>query len=80
MTVWSNYVTYAFQSESTLCSCMDVKAFVARNRHDILNLSECKGTRTHNHLVRKRTLNYLVKLVMVELTKLLSVRSRTTWL
>ena len=80
MTVWSYYVTYAFQSESILYSCMDVKAFLARNRHDILSLSDCKGTRTHNHLFRKRTLNYLVKLVMVELTKLLSVCSRTKWL
>ena len=80
MTVWSYYVTYAIQSESTLYSCMDVKAFLARNRHDILSLSDCKRTRTQKHLVRKRTLNYLVKLVMVELTKLLSVRSRTKWL
>ena len=26
------------------------------------NRSECNGTRTHNHLVRKRTLNHLAKL------------------
>ena len=25
-------------------------------------LSDCNGTRTHNHLVRKRTLNDLAKL------------------
>ena len=25
-------------------------------------LSDCNGTRTHNHLVRKRTLNHLAKL------------------
>ena len=24
--------------------------------------SECNGTQTHNHLVRKRTLNHLAKL------------------
>ena len=24
--------------------------------------SDCSGTRTHNHLVRKRTLNHLAKL------------------
>ena len=29
---------------------------------DLRLLSDCNGTRTHNHLVRKRTLNYLVKL------------------
>ena len=26
------------------------------------HLSQCNSTRTHNHLVRKRTLNHLVKL------------------
>ena len=36
---------------------------------------DCNGTRTHNHLVRKRTLNHLASL-----TKWLSVRLRTTWL
>ena len=25
-------------------------------------LSDCNGTRTHNHLIRKRTLNHLAKL------------------
>ena len=38
-------------------------------------LSDCNGTRTHNHLVRKRTLNPLAKLA-----KWLSVRLRTKWL
>ena len=28
----------------------------------IPRLSDCNGTRTHNHLVRKRTLNHLAKL------------------
>ena len=28
-------------------------------------LSDCNGTRTHNHLVRKRTLNHLAKLTVV---------------
>ena len=32
--------------------------FVDNDRH----LSDCNGTRTHNHLVRKRTLNHLAKL------------------
>ena len=38
-----------------------------------LFLSDCKWTRTHNHLVRKRTLNHLSKLA--SLAKCLSVRS-----
>ena len=43
--VCSYHVTYAFQSESTLYSCLS----------DIWSWSDCNGTRTHNHLVRKQT-------------------------
>ena len=33
------------------------------NKVPLLNiLSDCNGIRTHNHLVRKRTLNHLAKL------------------
>ena len=39
---------------------------------------DCNGTRTHNHLVRKRTLNHLAKLA--SLAKWLSVLLRTKWL
>ena len=49
-------VTYAFQSESTLYSCRNVKEFHARNGCDIWSLSDSKGMRIHNDLVRKRTL------------------------
>ena len=41
-------------------------------------LSDCKGTQTHNHLDRKRTLKHLAKLA--SLAKSLSVRLRTKWL
>ena len=58
----AHHVTYTFQSESTLCSCLNVKELIARNRRDIWSLSDCNGTRTHNHLVRKQTLNLLAKL------------------
>ena len=34
-TVCSYHITYAFQSESTLCSCLNVKELLARNRRDI---------------------------------------------
>ena len=37
MTVCSYHVTYAFQSESTLYSCLNVKELLARNRREILN-------------------------------------------
>ena len=35
LTVCYFRVTYAFQSESTLYSCLDVKELFARNRHDV---------------------------------------------
>ena len=62
LTVCSYHVTYAFLSESTLYSCLNVKELLARNRREFLILSDCNGTRTHNHLIRKRTLNHLAKL------------------
>ena len=55
---------YAFQSESTLYSCLNVKERLARNKDDICSLSDSNGIRTHNHLVHKRTLNYLGKLAV----------------
>ena len=61
--VCSCHVTYAFQSESTLYSCLDVKELLARSRCKIWTLSYCNTTWTWNHLVCKRTLNHLVKLV-----------------
>ena len=44
---------YAFQIESTLYSCLNVKELFALNKHDICGLSDSNGIRTHNHLVRK---------------------------
>ena len=35
MTVCSCHVTYAFESESTLYSCLNVKELLARSRHEI---------------------------------------------
>ena len=58
----SYHVTYVFQSESTLYSCLNVKELLARNTRHIWSLSDSNGIRTRNHLVRKRTLNHLAKL------------------
>ena len=63
LTACSYFVTYRFWSKSTLYSCLNVKEHLARNRSDIWSLSDCNGTRTHNHLVHERTLNHLAKLV-----------------
>ena len=72
--IWLYYyhVTYAFQSESTLYSCLNVKELLARNRGDIWRLSDSNGIRTHSHLVCKRTLTSLGKLLRIPL--------RTKWL
>ena len=59
LTIYSCHVTYAFQSKSTLYSCLNVKELLARSRCKIWSLSDCNWTRTHNHLVHKRTLNHL---------------------
>ena len=62
LTVHFFHVTYAFQSESTLYSCLNVKELLAQNRRNISSFRDCNRTRTHNHLVRKQTLNHLAKL------------------
>ena len=61
LTACAYHVTYAFQSKSTLCSCLNVKELIAWNRREIWSLSDCNKIRTHNQLVRKRTLNHLAK-------------------
>ena len=68
----SCHVTYAFQSERTLYSCLNVKELLARSRHEIWRLSDSNWIRTQNHLVHKRILNHLVKW--------LSVRLWTNWI
>ena len=62
LTVCSYHVTHAFQNESTLYSCVNVKELLAQNRREIWSLSDCNWTRTLNHLARKRTLDHLAKL------------------
>ena len=58
VTVCSCHVTYVFQCESTLYSCVNVKELLAQSRRKIWRLSDCNWTRTQNHLVCKRTLNH----------------------
>ena len=55
-----------------------VKELLAQNRYNTKILSHLNGTRIHNHLVCKPTLNNLVKLV--RLAKWLSVRLQANWL
>ena len=62
LTVCYYHVKYAFQSESTLYSCLNVRELLAWNRWDIWILSDCNVSGTHKHLVCKRKLSHLVKL------------------
>ena len=59
--VCSYHATYAFQSESKLYSCMNVKELLAQTRHEVSILSNSNWIRINKHLVHKRTLNHLAK-------------------
>ena len=64
-----NEIFLKYSKEGRLCS----------SHLGIRNIpSDCNGTRTHNHLIRKRTLNHLAELA--SLAKWLSVRLRIKWL
>ena len=63
--VCSYHIMYAFQSESTLYSCLNVKKLLAWIRCKIWSLSDCNWTRTQNHLVCKWTLDHLAKWLSV---------------
>ena len=65
MTVCSYHVTQAFQSESALYSCLNVKELLIRNRRHSRRISDCSRTQIHNRLVCKQTLNHLAKLAIV---------------
>ena len=56
LTVCYYHVTYTFQSESTLYSCLNVKELFAQSRHEIRRWSDCNWTQTQNHSVLKPTL------------------------
>ena len=48
--------------------CLNVREVLARSRGHIWSLSDSNVIRTHNHLVRKWTLNYLAKLAKLWLS------------
>ena len=70
------------------CECFNDNAFLSDSflksfhfSNLIMKLfSDCNGTRTHNQLVRKQTLNHLAKLANSVKMIGLSVRLRTKWL
>ena len=62
MTACSYHVMYAFQSEYTLYIFLNVKELLCLKQVRYLNLSDPNGTQIHNHLIRKRKMNHIVKL------------------
>ena len=56
-------ISYTPLESIYLGSCLNVKERLAQNKRDIGNLTDFNGTWTHNHLVWKRTLEYLAKMV-----------------
>ena len=54
VTVCFYYVMYAFQSESTLYICLNVKELLARNWHRIWSLSDCNWTKWLSVRLRAR--------------------------
>ena len=89
-TVCSYHVTYAFQSESTLYSCLNVKELLARNRHKIWSLSGFESRCSHlifsvaeeipqsSDQVRLRLILLLINSISRVLQKLLKYFNGTT--
>ena len=61
LTVCYYHVTYVFQSEPTLYSCLNFKELLAQKQARHLSLSDSNGIWTYDHLARKRTFNHLAK-------------------
>ena len=55
-------MTFVFQSDPTLYSCLNVKEPPAQNKCGNWKLSDTNGIWTQNHLVCKQTLRHLLKL------------------
>ena len=58
--------------------CLNVKELLARSSRRIWSLTDSNGIRTHNRLVRKRTLNHLAQ--QASLAKWVSVSLQIKWL
>ena len=62
--IWHYFIIIWRTSLSVnICSivCMNVKEPLARSRRHIWSLKESSDCQTHNHFVRKRTINHLAK-------------------
>ena len=75
MTACYYHITYTFQGESSLCSCSNVKESLLEKGAISEVTIDSNGIQTHNHLVRKRTRNHLVKKWLWVRIPLLSVNA-----
>ena len=50
----------AFQSKSTLCSCLNVRELLVWSRREIWSLNDSNWIRTYSHLIHKRMFLYEV--------------------
>ena len=66
LTVCYYHVTYEFQSESTLYNLPECQGTPWSKQPWYWSLSDNNVIRTHNHLVRKGTLNHLAKGIQAE--------------
>ena len=72
-TVWLHVIIMSrtsFRVNPHSIVCLNVRELVAQSRRHILSLGDSNVIRTHNHLVRKRTLKHLAKLPWVFVYKL----------
>ena len=53
---------WLIEPKDKLYQCIEKLPQLLVRLETLFIISDCNGTRTHNHLVRKRTLNHLAKL------------------
>ena len=56
------YVTYEFRVNPHSLVSLNVRELLPQSSCDVWSSNQINGTRTHNHLVHKGTLNHLAKL------------------
>ena len=62
LVVSSYHVTYAFQNEFTLYSCLNIMELLAQIRRKILSLNGYNWTQKQNYLFHQLTLNHMAQL------------------
>ena len=77
-TVCSYHVTYAFQRESKLNSCVYFKELLAQNRRNIWSLSDWNGIWIPNHLVVLLVLICTIHLIACSRHAMLAFQSAST--